>query len=889
MSNINFDNPWLLLLGIPLLLLVAIPFRIAVHKENRNAHNTLSFICHVLIAVAVTLCAAGMNFDAMITKTQVYVLADVSYSADRNLDVVDGYVRAVEKSLPKNSEIGLVAFGRNYQVLSYLGEDLVSVKTADRVETDATDIATVMREVGNFFDEDVIKRIVVITDGVENAGNNNMASVVNKLQEENVYIDVIYLDDNLTDDVNEIQLSDVTYTASAFVGREEQAELLINCNNAGQTRVYVDVLCNGKTSSYPQTLNKGQNRISVPLNTDEAGKFKYTVTIRPESDADDTSAYNNTCLVTQSVSQEVNVLFIGGSQADQIAGMNIYGTENVDYVFEPENVPFTVEDLCRYDEIVLCNFDVRTMRNAQQFVSALDTAVSKFGKTLTTYGNTYVQETKTQPNDELTALGNMLPISVGNDQDGRVVAVLLDISLSMKQYNRKDIARAALEKILDSLSTNDRVMIVSCCGDPTVIWNTQYLTNKSAVLEAVDTWEVRNGTKLQVGLQSVYDQICNEKANYREVIILSDGEYHSDRENVSECVALAEKMSKENIVVSAFEIYRQHEYPLKLKNLVENRYANGKGFYKTISIQADIDYAIGGVVDDLTEVCIEGDTYPVTLLRPQEEVAQNVGTLAAVRGFWYGSNKSGVTSVLTARYHLDKVTTVEVPLYSYWSYGSGRVATYTSDISSVWTSDWTYEAGNGGGQFLKNIRTAMLPQEKTSSAFLISTETDGATTNITVSVSAFKNDAVLKMTLTDPMGGSQTKTMYFDTENYVCSFLTDAVGRYSLHLVYDQGSSHYEADRDFEISYYEEYDAFTSYNVASLYRIVSENGEVSLDGNLKMDNSESMTRSYTFSFTVPLMVFCAAAYVTDIIIRMLRWKDIRSVFVRERSGKQTNE
>ena len=36
MRSVNFDNPYLLLLAIPLLLLVVIPFIIAIRKENRQ-------------------------------------------------------------------------------------------------------------------------------------------------------------------------------------------------------------------------------------------------------------------------------------------------------------------------------------------------------------------------------------------------------------------------------------------------------------------------------------------------------------------------------------------------------------------------------------------------------------------------------------------------------------------------------------------------------------------------------------------------------------------------------------------------------------------------------------------------------------------------------------
>lgn len=899
MSNINFDNPWLLLAGIPLLLLVLIPFAIAIRKENKNIHNVLSFICHLLIVVAVVLALAGMGYDAMITETNVYVLADVSHSSSNNLDVLDGYVKAVENQLPKNSKISLIAFGRNYQMLSDMGEELVSVKNADQVDTSATDIAGALRYAGNLFDEDVIKRIVVITDGNETVGGDKLNATVTKLKEEDIYIDVVYLNNNIVEGINEIQLTDVQYTAAAFAGTEEKAQLQINCNNEEATRIYVDVECNGETKNYAHILYKGQNLISVPLNTENTGKYEYTISVRPEKAESDTSLFNNACLVTQNVSEKVNILFLGGTNADCTKGSALYKANqektseivyNVQYMTDPSEVPYTVEELCKYDEIVLSNFDVRTMINSQAFVSSLDTVVSKFGKTLTTYGNTYVQETLTKENESLSALGGMLPVTMGNpDQDTRLVTILLDISTSTNQYSRLAVVKDAAKKIIMSLNENDMVSIIGYAGDIKELYPAAYLRNKEEVLHIIDAYTNRNGTLLESSMNYAYERIRSQKFHHRELIIISDGLLHSDDE--AACITLAENMSGQNVVVSALEVVPSEENTL-LKRIVQNANVNDKraGYYKAIETPDDANYVIDSIVEEQTEVRIEGD-FKLSLVRPQEVVLQGVKTLENLNGFWYSAAKSGATTVVTAEYWRDKTYSTNVPVYSYWSYGSGRVASFLSDISSDWTKNWDKSAEKGNEiQFLSNIASTMLPDEQVESPFLIATETDGNITKVIVTTSTFRNDAKLVMSLKDPDGGSQTKTMYFDSSDYICEFETSLIGRYSLHLEYDYANLHYEVDRGFEISYYPEYDAFTTYNVASLYRIISENGEVSLDGQLKMDNSDSATRSYSFSFIVPLMAFCVVLFVVDIIIRMIRWKDIRSLFIheRKRTEKQSN-
>lgn len=888
MSNINFDDPWLLLLGIPLIALVTIPFVIAVRRENKNLHNILAFVLHLLIVIAATLAFAGMSYDAMITETNVYVLADVSHSSSNNLAVVDGYVQSVEKSLPKNSKMALVAFGRNYQLLSDMGQAPVSVTTADKVDTSATDIASAMRYVGNLFDDDVIKRIVVITDGRETTGNDRLSAVVTQLKEADIYIDVIYLDNNLAEDVNEIQLSDVQYTASTFLGKPEQAQLWINCNNDGQTRVYIELACDGKTESFANVLYKGENIISVPLNTEQAGTFEYTITVRPDAAASDTSAYNNACLLTQTVSENVKTLFIGGSLRDITAGRKIYGTENVRYISDAAQVPCSVEELCVYDELVLCNFDIRTLADSTQFVSSLNSVVSQFGKTLTTYGNTFVQDDEVNDSSALQTLGGMLPVNVGNsERDARLMVILLDISTSTNFSSRLEIIREATEKLLDTMDESDKIMVIGFSGDNKYLQTLTEVKNREKILNAISNYECRNGTYLRGGLDVAYEELMKQKYHRRELVIISDGIFNSYVEDDRYCIELAEKMSASNIVVSALGVYVAQDEVSLLEKLVKNSEANGKGYYKGIQTQEDVDYAIGDIVEQMQQTRIEGDRYELSLQRPQQDVLYGVDSLASVGGFWYSSAKSGVEPIVTAKYWRDKTYSLDVPIYATWEYGNGSVSCFLSDIASDWTDAWSMDdSEKNETTFLANITSSMIPDEQIDSPFLVSPETDGNTTTVYVTTSSFRSDAKLSVTLTAPDGTTDTQTMFFDTSRYLCSFNTEAVGRYRVHVVYDYAALHYEIDRSFEISYYQEYDAFTSYNVASLYRIISENGEVSLDGKLKMDNSDSATRSYTFSFVVPLMAACAALFVLDIIVRMLRWKDIRSLFVHEQKRNE---
>ena len=123
MKNVSFDNPYLLLLAIPLLLLVIVPFIIAIRKENRSKTTVASLVIHLVIVCLVTLAAAGTMITTILTETTVYVVADVSYSADRNLEEIDEYIDKLREDLPKKTKLGVVCFGETAEILYRPGDE----------------------------------------------------------------------------------------------------------------------------------------------------------------------------------------------------------------------------------------------------------------------------------------------------------------------------------------------------------------------------------------------------------------------------------------------------------------------------------------------------------------------------------------------------------------------------------------------------------------------------------------------------------------------------------------------------------------------------------------------------------------------------------------------
>ena len=112
MINISFDNPYLLLIAIPVVLGLIISYLIVRNKDNKSFPWLLSLVFHIAITVVVTLAIAGLSRTTLLTETTIYVVADVSHSSERSLDKIDEYIEENSPNVQPNLLHGLDDYDR---------------------------------------------------------------------------------------------------------------------------------------------------------------------------------------------------------------------------------------------------------------------------------------------------------------------------------------------------------------------------------------------------------------------------------------------------------------------------------------------------------------------------------------------------------------------------------------------------------------------------------------------------------------------------------------------------------------------------------------------------------------------------------------------------------
>lgn len=893
MSSINLDNPWLLFVALPLIVLFTVPFALAIRKDNLNGHNLASGIIHVVMAIIIAFAAAGTSIITTVTQTDVYVLADVSYSSSLNLDKVDKYINELE--LPPNSRKGVVCFANGQRIVTRLGERFNTVKNSG-VDPSSTNIVDALKYTGSLFRDDVIKRIVLITDGKSTDGSDNEAlrRQINSLAERKIHVDAIFIDNNMASDVTEVQMSNADFTPSVSLNREEKASLTVqaNCPDGETVDAIITLYKDGEVyvDKTAYTLDKGNNTISFGLDTSTAGAHDYTVKIECEGDA---NPYNNEISFTQSVSGKTNILLIAGSYDDYYKINEIYADKFADDSAELTpyinrvDVPITIEELCRFDEIIISDFDVSTVDNCSLFLENLDTVVSKYGKSLITFGNTYIQG---RSDAMLSQLNDMLPVTYGNSAEApKLYTILIDTSRSMGSLQKLENAKTASKQIVNMLTSKDKLNIIEFNANATPLLTAYSMSNGTAEpLEKIDNLKIVQGTVIGAGIERAYSVMKEGNYSEKRLILITDG---MDLGN-SDIISQITQMRKDKINTLVLDAGRGNNNDAnataaaQLLKEIAQRGNNGVPY--DISSADNIKEVIEGEIATSINDYMGTDGSYITVNRQRDEALEGIASetvkTSYVDCFIKSQAKANAKTVLNVSYYYelpgvddDSIDmNVDVPLYAYWQYGNGRTASFTSSLSGSWISNMSFAE-----TLFANVLDTCVPEEKANYPFKLEIENGTGSATISLEPANLRNDGWAKYKITAPDGTVSEGDMSFGSKTYAHSFITPSEGKYTVSVTYGY-SNLYEIEtiNYFNVDYSAEYDSFAIYDASSLIEAIGSNGSVSKDGKLKLENDEKEVGTYNMSLTMPLLVACVALYAVDIAVRKLKWEDIKSLFGR---------
>ena len=337
-------------------------------------------------------------------------------------------------------------------------------------------------------------------------------------------------------------------------------------------------------------------------------------------------------------------------------------------------------------------------------------------------------------------------------------------------------------------------------------------------------------------------------------------------------VEVAQYMYANGIHVSTMNPYNDENVGV---TMLQNLAKAGDGEYYYIKNEGALaELVLSEIADDVTESVIEKESL-VHIKRPKDGVMNGVSYLPSVLGYVHSKAKISAQTVLTVDYEKASGDVVEIPLYAYWKYGNGRVVSFTGAISGAWAENWQGTAGQG---FLQNVLETNVPEEKIDYPYTLNVEYDGIYSTVEIIPAVLNPYATVDVTVTHPGGTSVTERLTFDASRYFYRFEAPLTGQYGISVTYTSESGSFTSVSNFNISYSPEYDSFANFDASTLHAAIRHRGTVN-EGQLPdLSGNDARVATYRLTFTVPFMIAAVVLYVLDIIIRKLKWSDIRSLF-----------
>lgn len=851
-----FTQPWLLLL-IPLAwgvtLLAAIYGVMQLSRRTIVLATGLRLAAVTLLVVAL----AGLQLPLSGGPVNTIFLLDTSASISPGTQAAarQWIARAGEESAP-DDRFAILSFGETTRIDRPFGGSSADEDQVPAGRDERTNIASALEIAASLFPPDAPKRIVLLSDGNQTAGDVMRAAEVVAVQ--GVQVDVVPL---LAEPGVDAAVTEVAPPNA--LRAEESFEVRVTVASTTQGGAVLRLFMNETlVSEGPVTLQYGQNIFTVQQPGIEEGFYSFRAQVVA---ADDQRPQNNDAYGYSQVGPRGLVLVVENivgdaiilTQALQAAGIQ---AQNV----TPAQLPATPEELDDVSSVVLVNIPASLLTDQQ--MQALQDYVQSFGGGLVALGGAAAFGMGDYGG---TPLEHALPvISQPPDHEELptlALALLIDKSGSMNEgspVSKIAMAREAAAQAVEILQAGDVLGVLAFeyspqwVVRPAPVNNTEDAQN---VVRRVSTIEAGGGTDIYNALQLAYDTLRRTPAQVKHIILVTDGQSTS-APGLWE--TLMTRMRRDHITLSAVAIGADADQNL-LQRLV--RLGDGRYYY------ADAPENIPQVVTKESQRASRSLVMS-RLFQPRVVTASPI-----LRAILPDSLPN-----LSAFVRTEPKPAAETPLLSdtsevilaQWQYGLGRAVAWTSDAGQDWAADWGEWPDNQRfwAQMVRwTMPSPLNPQLATQ------VRVDGS--DITVAVDSVDDQGRIRNLLNTQMAVAGPEQRAFSLNlpqtapgRYESSLTADKAGVYALRITqYDGDTPVVEQITGVVVPVAAEYLSFeTDYRLLRRLAVVT-GGRVlaTADGAFRHDRPPP--EGYHRPFWQPLVIFALIHFVADIGVRRLRF------------------
>ena len=678
----------------------------------------------LLILLILALAGTAWRFTA---RRQATVFAvDVSASVAGREAAVGEFLRQAAAAAGQDDQAAVVAVGRSAMVDVPLGPGLAPGPVTADPGKDYTDLAGGLQLAGSLLPEGNRRRVVLVSDGHENAGD--AVAQARALAAQGIRVDVVPLEARRGPDV---MVADVQAPARAFTGEvvPVTAAVRATVKTTATVRLYA---ANAQVASQQVELLPGLNQVSFKVPAGDRGFQTYRVEVQS---ADDSQVENNSGAAITRVAGTPAVLLVSqepGEAAELRAALAAQGARVEER--EPAAMPGTAEELRGYAAVVLVNVPAHLLR--EQTMAQLESYVRDFGGGLMMVGG---EESFGMGGYQGTPVERALPVYMDIKGRGEIpslgLLLVIDKSGSMgflPRYGepvKLEMAKAAAMRSLEVLGDNDLFGVVAFDAGAGWVVELAPIENKGAIQQSIGSIFPGGGTNIYSGLELAYQGLRGVMVKAKHVIVLTDGvsAFGGNYER------LTQLMREAGITLSAVAVGPDSDIFL-LQQLA--RWGRGRFYFSDSGDNIPTIFAKETVL--ATRSYVEERAFS-PIAASASSLLRGISSVPTLLGYVVTRPKEAAEVAL--------ISPEQDPVLAQWQYGLGRAVAWTPDFTGRWARPWL---GSPELQQLLANSFAWLMRPEDQGDLQVSVQTGPGTATIQVDAPTEAATRPVRARVTDP-------------------------------------------------------------------------------------------------------------------------------------------
>lgn len=802
---------------------------------------------------------AGARLTRQSKELTVFFLVDESESVpETQQEFARAYVRKSLEEMGPNDRAGIIMFGADAAVERSPSRESEFEKAESVINTKGTNIADAIQLAMACFVGESQKRIVVLSDGNQTAGDAERLAETASAAD--VALDVVPL---TYENRNDIILEKAVVDNRVSLDEPFDVRVIASTRQSGPATL--TIMQDGKLlGNIAVELEADKKNVFVlPTQVRDAGFHTFEVHLQAEGDL---IPENNKAFAFTFGEGEPRVLLVDGDAQPSDALAAVLQSEKISVdVTDPSGIPGNLRDFQNYDSVILNNVAANEL--SQEQMKAIEAAVHGLGMGFIMIGG----ENSFGPggyND--SPIEKILPVDmeIKNEKilpQGALVTIIHTVEIPQGEMWAEKITQAAL----DVLSPQDLmgVLYYNWNGGEAWLFPLAEVGNKVRQSNLIKGIQPGDMPSFDATMQMAYDALIQSTASIKHVIVISDGDPATPNQ------ALARKIKSAGITISTICIAPHSPRDSQTMQALA-KWGGGNYYYPQ-------------QFDKLPQIFIkEARTVKKSLIFEEPFTPVSIGYSPLLPGIGeaYPILRGYVGTTAKSLADQPLVTEKADPLLASWQFGIGKTVAFTSDAKERWAVQWM-----GWEKFSKFwsqiIRWSLRPPHNPN--YQVETTVDGAKGKIIVDAvdeaGEFKNFLNIGGKIISPsLNEVDVNFRQTSAGRYEAEFDANEPGTYMFSAL-SQGEDSDTKDMvtgGTSLSYSPEFQNSKS-NQALLYKVAEVAGGRIMDETTPVFAHNLPSRSEPQLLWQLLLSIAMVLFLFDVFTRrvLIGWSEMRAGFV----------